>query len=110
GSSVRAVAFGAPLALLVALHVGRLLGGFFLALHAQGRLPVTFAQGAGWGDIAVAAVAPAVAWMIAREIPGWRAVTLLWNVVAFVDLATAVTLGLGSTPGFALRFIYEDAV
>ncbi len=32
--SIRALALGVPLALLVAVHVGRLLGGFFLVLHA----------------------------------------------------------------------------
>ena len=98
--SVRAVAFGAPLALLVVLHVGRLLGAFFLLLHADGRLPATFALGAGWGDIAIAALALPVAWMVARRMAFWRSATLVWSAVGFVDLVAAVTLGVGSTPDF----------
>jgi hypothetical protein len=108
--SLRAVALGTPLALLVALHVGRLLGAFFLVLHADGRLPATFARGAGWGDIAVAVLAVPVAWMVARRAPRWRPVALLWNVVAFADLVIAVTLGLGSAPDSPVRFIFEEAV
>jgi hypothetical protein len=42
--------------LIVAVHVGRLLGGFFLVLYAEGRLPATFALSAGWGDITIALV------------------------------------------------------
>ena len=109
-TAVRTVAFGAPLALLVAFHVGRLLGAFFLVLHGQGRLPTTFALGAGWGDIAVAVLALPVAWMVARQSTFWRPVTLLWNIVAFIDLVSAVTLGIGSTPDFPLRFIFEETI
>lgn len=107
---LRALAYGTPIAVLVAIHVGRLLGGFFLALHADGRLPATFARTAGWGDIAVAILAVPIAWMAARRVQHWRAAVLLWNAVAFADLLTAVTLGIGSAQEGALRFIVEDAV
>ena len=79
-------------------------------LHDQGRLPATFARGAGWGDIAVALLAVPVAWMAARSAPYWRPVTLVCNIVGFVDLITAVTLGVGSTAGSPIQFIVEDAV
>jgi len=108
--SVRALALGVPLALLIAVHVGRLLGGFFLVLHADGRLPRTFALSAGWGDIAVATLALPVAWMVARRTAHWRTVALLWNVVGFIDLVAAVTLGIGSAPDSPLRFIVEEAI
>jgi hypothetical protein len=109
-ASFRALVLGIPLWLLVAVHAGRLLGAFFLALHAEGRLPATFARSAGWGDIAVALLAIPVAWMAARHARSWRTTTLVWNALAFVDLVMAVTLGLGSTPGSPLRFIFEDTV
>jgi hypothetical protein len=109
-ASLRAIALGAPLAVLVALHVGRLLGAFFLVLHDQGRLPATFSHGAGWGDIAVALLAVPVAWMAARRAPFWRPVTVVWNIVGFVDLVTAVTLGVGSTATSPIQFIFEEAV
>lgn len=52
-STVRTVALDTPLAVLVALHAGRVLGIFFLLLFGAGRLPPTFAMTAGWGDIGV---------------------------------------------------------
>jgi hypothetical protein len=107
--SLRTLALGTPLAVLVVIHVGRLLGAFFLALHADGRLPAAFALTAGWGDIAVALLAVPVAWMAARRSAGWRAATLVWNAVAFIDLVGAVTLGIGSAPDSPLRFIVEPA-
>jgi hypothetical protein len=56
-STLRRVALHTPLALLVGIHAGRLLGVFFLWLLEEGRLPRTFAITAGWGDIAVALAA-----------------------------------------------------
>jgi hypothetical protein len=110
GSSLRTLALGVPLALLVAVHVGRLLGGFFLALHADGRLPATFALSAGWGDIAIAALAGPLAWMVSRRTAYWRSAALLWNTFGFIDLVAAVTLGVGSAPDSPLRFIFEESV
>jgi hypothetical protein len=107
GSALRALAFGVPLALLVAVNVGRLLGAFFLLLHAEGRLPRTFAAGAGWGDIAIAALALPLAWAVHRRIAGWWTATLVWNALGFLDLVAAVTLGVGSAPGSPFRFIHE---
>jgi hypothetical protein len=109
-SSLRVLTFETPVAILVAIHVGRVLGAFFIALHGEGRLPATFARSAGWGDIVVAVLALPVVWLAVRRAPFWRATVLLWNLVAFIDLVTAVTLGIGSAPGTPLRFIVEDAV
>ena len=105
--ALRTLALGTPLALLVVLHAGRLLGAFFLVLHTDGRLPATFARSAGWGDIAVAALSLPVAWMALRRVPHWRAITLSWNVIGFIDLVAAVAIGLGSAPGSPVRFIFE---
>jgi hypothetical protein len=105
--AVRALALGIPLSVLVALHAGRFLGVFFLLLFASGRLPQTFALTAGWGDIAVAAASLPLAWAVHRRTSGWRTLTGAWNVVGFVDLVTAVTLGVGSAPGSPARFIFE---
>lgn len=107
-SRTRALLLGIPLTVLVAVHVGRLLGALFLLLHAAGRIPPTFALSAGWGDIAVAVLAAPLAWAIHRRIPGWQTLTLAWNAVAFLDLVLAVTLGAGSAPGSPIRFIFEN--
>lgn len=98
-----------PLALLVAVHAGRLLGVYFLLLYAEVRLPPTFALTAGWGDIGVAAAAPVVAWAIHRHAAGWRGLALTWNTLGFADLVLAVTLGVGSAVDSPVRFIYEAA-
>lgn len=104
---VRTLISEIPLTLLVAVHVARLLGVFFLMLYAADRLPPTFALTAGWGDIAVAAAAPVVAWAIHRRAAGWRGLALTWNTLGFADLIAAVTLGVGSAFDSPLRFIFE---
>ncbi len=105
--SLRAVALGIPLAGLVALHTGRVLGAFFLILESAGRLPPTFAHAAGWGDIAVGITAVPVAWAIHRGWSGWPALALAWNTLGLLDLIVAVSLGVGSADS-PLRFIYES--
>ncbi len=106
--TLRRVALRTPLAVLVGIHAGRLLGVFFLLLLDAGRLPPTFAMTAGWGDIAVALAALPVAWAIHSGVRGWPVLTLAWNLMAFVDLVTAVTLGVGSAPNSPIRFIFES--
>lgn len=105
--SARAFAMGVPLAVLVGLHAGRLLGGFFLALHEAGRLPPTFALTAGWGDVFIAGAAVPLAWAIQRRAPGWWALALAWNAIGLADLLTAVSLGVGSAAGSPARFVFE---
>jgi hypothetical protein len=107
-ATVRGLALGTPLPALVAMHTGRILGVFFLMLYAEGRLPPTFATVAGWGDIGVAVSALPLAWAIHRRVRGWRTFTTVWNIVGFVDLLTAVTLGVGSAPDSPVRFIFES--
>jgi len=107
-SMLRKVALDTPLAALVAVHAGRVLGVFFLWLLAAGRLPPTFAMAAGWGDVAVAVTALPLVWAIQRRVSGWWTLTFAWNLFGFVDLLTAVTLGVGSAPNSPVRFIFES--
>jgi hypothetical protein len=97
-----------PLTVLVAVHVGRLLGVEFLLMQAAGRLPSTFAFAAGWGDIAVASAALPLAFAVQRQLRGWRSWVLLWNCLGAADLIVAIALGAGSAAGSPLRFIYEE--
>src|SRR5262245_35998847 len=106
-SLARSKGFGIPLETLVVVHAGRLLGVMFLIMLAAGRLPATFANSAGWGDIVTGAAAIPVALAIRRRAAGWRWLTGIWSVVGTLDLVTAVTLGVGSAPGSPVRFIYE---
>jgi len=104
--SARSFALEIPLATLIALHVGRLIGGFFLALQAAGRLSPTFALTAGRGDILIALAALPVAWAVQRRVAGWWWVAVAWNVLGIADLATAVTLGVGSANS-PIQFVFE---
>jgi len=103
---VQAFASSIPLAVLVGVHVGRLLGAFFLALDQAGRLPPTFARSAGYGDVFIGLTALPLAWAIHRRVSGWWVMALAWNALGALDLTSALTLGVGSAAS-PLRFIFE---
>jgi hypothetical protein len=73
---------------LLAVHVLRFVGFYFLWLYAQGRLPAEFAHRAGWGD--VIAAAGALVLLFWPEGPGFRRALWLWNVIGLADLFVAV--------------------
>lgn len=90
---VRAV----PLGALIAIHLVRFVGAWFIALYRRGELPFEFAVPGGWGDILAAAGAAA---LLVGAIPartrGRRGAVLAWNVLGLLDilyvLATAARL------------------
>jgi hypothetical protein len=84
---VRAV----PLWALVAIHLVRFVGAWFIVLYRRGELPFAFAVPGGWGDILAAASAAAllVAAIPART-PARRRVLLAWNVFGLLDILYVV--------------------
>jgi hypothetical protein len=73
---------------ILAVHLGRFVGLYFLRLQAEGRLPAEFAERAGWGDIVAAAGALAlIPW---RDGPGFGRALAFWNWVGLIDLLVAV--------------------
>ena len=82
---------------LIALHLVRFVGVYFLILGAQGRLPYGFARPAGIGDIIVAI--GAVVFIAAPRLRGSRAVRI-WNFFGFIDIIFVVFS--------ALRFGLQD--
>jgi hypothetical protein len=82
---------------IVALHLSRFVGFYFLALCKRGELPGEFAVPAGWGDIFVATLAVIL-------LGGWsrlghkRSMLLLWNTLGIADILfvvfTAAKVGL----------------
>ena len=70
----------------------RVVGIVFVILYFLGALPGAFALPAGWGDFAIGATAPAVAWSWKRPFP--KRTFIVWNVLGILDLATAMTLGV----------------
>ncbi|HVW22425.1 MAG TPA: hypothetical protein VHC86_14520 [Opitutaceae bacterium] len=80
-----------PLRGLLAVHLVRFVGAYFLWLAAQGRLPRLFAERAGWGDIAAAA--GALLLLAAPEGALFRRALALWSAVGVADLLLAVGTG-----------------
>ncbi len=103
----RRVIAGASVALLVGLHVTRLIGGAFVVAHAEGRLADPFASIAGWGDVLAAVTAVGAAIIAWRARPGWEVWVLGWNVIGFADFVSAIALGTLSQPGLPFRVFME---
>ncbi len=95
-AAFRGALLAVPLPALVALNIGRVLGGFFLLLAAEGRLAAPFAPVAGWGDVAIGTLAPFVTVLAARS--SGAAAIAIWNALGALDLIVALTLGLLSAP------------
>jgi len=74
---------------MVALHLTRFVGFYFLWLYGRGELPYRFAVPGGWGDIIVATGATVL-------LANWsgfgrrRAVLFVWNVYGLVDILFVV--------------------
>ena len=88
--SVRSWVDAIPLRLMVGMHAVLFVGIAFLVLGARGALSPLFAARAGWGDIAAAALALALAGAVSPMTRGGRAAYLAWNVFGVLDLALAV--------------------
>jgi hypothetical protein len=83
---------------IVALHLTRFVGVYFLVLYGRGQLPYAFAVPGGWGDIAVASAAIVlIAAIRATNRGGWMAY-VIWNLAGLLDIlfvvVTAARLGL----------------
>ena len=92
-ASVRAAADTLPLQLLVGSHLWRFVGVGFVVGWLVGALPAGFGVPEGLGDIVAAAGALALLPSIRRGTAsrGWL---LAWNAWGFVDLVSALTMGL----------------
>jgi len=74
---------------MMALHVTRFVGLYFLWLYGRGELPYRFAVPGGWGDIIVAtgAVIILASWSTFGRT---RPVLFIWNLYGFVDILFVV--------------------
>lgn len=92
-ASFRAFADGLSLTLLVGSHLWRFVGLGFVIAWLAGSLPAGFGIPEGFGDIIAATGALAL-------LPGLRRGTasrgwlLAWNVWGFIDLMSAITMGV----------------
>lgn len=88
-TALRAWISSLDLRALVALHVTRFVGVYFLILYNRGELPYAFAVPGGWGDIVVATLALLIVFVPLQDATRLRAITI-WNVIGFVDIALVV--------------------
>jgi hypothetical protein len=100
----RAWALGESLRVLVAIHITRFVGIYFLILHGRGELPYAFAVPGGWGDIIVATAATLLVCFVRPQGKGLK-FYLLWNLLGFLDILmvvfTAARLGLAEPASMA---------
>ena len=94
-----AVLNAVPQSWLIRVQFMRLLGGTFVLLYLDGRIPAEFALPAGLGDMATGLLALPVANMVARGLKWARPAALAWNIFGVLDLVSAATLGFLSSPG-----------
>jgi len=76
---------------LTLVQAWRIAGFAFLALYSYHILPAVFALPAGWGDIAIGATAPLVAFKLANS--SHRKSFILWQLLGITDLVLALTFG-----------------
>jgi hypothetical protein len=74
---------------IIALHLTRFVGVYFLVLYGRGELPRAFAVYGGWGDIIVAALALVLVLLVPR-LEARSGLVALWNTLGFVDLVFVV--------------------
>jgi hypothetical protein len=70
---------------LIAFHLVRFVGFYFLFLYSLGELPYNFAVRGGIGDIVVAVLALALIFCA-----GFRPAVLVWNVLGLIDIFTVI--------------------
>lgn len=92
---------------LIAMHVFRFLGVFFIILYGYHLLPAGLAFSAGTGDIITALLALPVANMVAKKKPGSIKAVYAWNMLGILDIVvlliiaviTAIKSVTGGGPG-----------
>ena len=80
---------GIDLRALIAIHLTRFVGLYFLAVCGRGELPCSFARPAGYGDILVAILAAGLllGWKVLRTS---RGLIGTWNALGLADILFVV--------------------
>lgn len=70
---------------IVAVHLLRFVGIYFLILYARGELPYAFAVPGGWGDIVIATGALILV-LFVPDLAAHRGWVLGWNTLGLADI------------------------
>ena len=101
---VRVWLAGLNLRQIIALHITRFVGIYFLVLYGRGELPYAFAVPGGWGDIIVATGALILV-LLVPDLAARRGLVLLWNLLGLADILfvvlTAARLALADPDSMA---------
>lgn len=86
--------------LLIAVHIWRIGGIFFIWGMTQGVLDPAFAIPAGVGDILIGLTAIPFAIFLWKGYSWSKYALVVWSVLGIADLVNAVTLGVITNPDF----------
>jgi hypothetical protein len=86
--------------LLIAVHIWRIGGIFFIWGMTQGLLDPAFAIPAGVGDILIGVTAIPFAIFLWKGYSWSKYSLVVWSVLGVADLVNAVTLGVITNPDF----------
>ena len=92
---------------LIAIHLTRFVGFYFLWLYSLGVLARNFAVPAGWGDVIVAVLAIPLLMMRDGLSTRWRTLLIAWNLIGLADILVVVVLAFQMSiadPGFQNAF------
>lgn len=84
----------ATLESLVAVHIFRVVGVFFIIIYYHQLLPARFAFAAGLGDIITAILALPVARMVAKKSPGSIPAVYAWNILGIIDIIDLLVIAV----------------
>jgi hypothetical protein len=79
---------------LIAVHIFRVLGVFFIIIYGYGLLPGSFAFSAGLGDIITGIFALPVAMMVERRSRWRKAAVYAWNIFGMMDIINLLTIAV----------------
>jgi hypothetical protein len=83
-----------PLESLIALHIFRVLGAFFILIYGYHLLPAKFAFSAGLGDIITAILALPVARMVAKGHSRRVIAVYAWNIFGILDIIDLLVIAV----------------
>jgi hypothetical protein len=101
GNYSKQIQYNKITSLLIAVHIWRIGGIFFIWGMTQGLLDPAFAIPAGVGDILIGVTAIPFAIFLWKGYSWSKYSLVVWSVLGIADLVNAVTLGRITSPDFS---------